>query len=123
MNSAITNQKITIPFCYLPNSKTQEFDTSTSFRSKFQIEQLKIVASRDDFAYFVTLMCYGEEWVVYDRDASCKCPVHVMWYDKAGFAYTGRIGMKKFMDGYTTWIKGKSYPVPLNSVVYTSRCK
>jgi hypothetical protein len=119
------SNKITIPFCYLPNSKAQVFDLETTYRSKFQIEQLKAVSERDDFAFFTTLLHERSEWIAYDREASCKCPVTIMWYDKYGQCYAARVGMKKFMDGLTTWRKVGSgnKPDPIDHVIYTSRCK
>lgn len=117
--------KISVPFCFLPNSNAQEFDLETSFRSRFQIQQIKEVSERPDFAYFVCMLHENSSWIMYDREECCRCPVVVTWYDKAGQCWSGRVGMKKFMDGHTTWrkVSGTYPPVPLDHCVYTSRCK
>ncbi|MCK5015568.1 MAG: hypothetical protein KAS32_00695 [Candidatus Peribacteraceae bacterium] len=116
--------KISVPFCFLPNSEAQEFDTDTSYRSEFQINELKKVSERDDFAYFVTLAHKDGHWVVYDQEKSCQCPFVIMWYDKTGQTWVGRIGRKRMLrDWHIVKSTVEPVPVELDDVVYQVRCK
>ena len=115
---------VSIPFCFLPNSRVQviDLDSPLRFRSKFQYERLVEISNRPDFAYFVILQTDGSEWVIWDGDSSAYCPVHVFWYDRNGQFWAGHIGVKRML---TDWHKvgDPSAPAPFDGVVYQTRCQ
>lgn len=109
----------TIPFCYLPNSKTQTFTPETCKRSDFQIQQLLQVSQREDFAYFV--VCGISNPVIVAEEF--ECAFNIMWYDKFNNMHYARLGMRKML-GTTDWnvIKATTPPVGLDAIVYKSHC-
>ena len=110
--------QISIPHCYLPNSLVQVFDTETSFRSEFQINTLKQISEREDFAYFVTVQHGGTTNVVVNEE-DCSCPFVNMWYATNGDMHCTRIGMKRILTREHI-ITGND-AVSLDSPVYASR--
>lgn len=107
---------ISIPHCFLPNSKVQEIDMNTCLRSEFQINELKQISEREDFAYFVVTQDVGRECIIFPE---FKGPYIIMWYSKEGTCHYLTIGVYKILN--QGFIKGE--PDALTHVVYTSRCK
>ena len=89
------NTKITIPFCFLSNSKIQTFDVDKCQRSLFQIQELKRVSERENFAYFVIMYCEDGEVIMHPN---YKGPVHIFWYTKKGQCMAGRLGRRKLLN-------------------------
>ncbi len=108
--------QITVPFCFLPNSRTQVFDMDTCKRSLFQVNTLSEISKREDFAYFVTMLDAGTDWLMHP---DYKGPCTVTWYSKEGIAHSISLGVKRNLN----YIVGSvAHMVPLDHVVYTSRC-
>lgn len=114
-----------IPFCYLPNSKYQPIDTATSKLTEFQIAFIGTTSMRPDFAYFVICGCTKEEGngktevIVFD---DIERPHDITWYDKAGGFHHIRVGRDRVLKRRHLELPSWHAPVPLDSVVYTSRC-
>jgi len=115
------SKKLTVPFCYLPNSKVQEFDMATCKRSEFQVNALLEVSQRDDFAYFVIMQDVGREIIMApEYDDTC----FIMWYDKEGRMYAGSLGKDDFLSGFgDSWrlVSESGVPVSINDTVYLCR--
>lgn len=114
------NHKYVIPFCYLPDSKSQTIDMADSavLRSEFQIQTIYNISQRDDFAYFV--ICGLTDPVILATEF--KSPIHVMWYDKEGYAHAMYIGVRRMLQAECVAPPhNKPNPVPLDSIVYAVR--
>lgn len=108
---------IRIPFCFMPNSLYQEVDLATCRRSLFQVKFVADVAALSDFAYFV-IMQHDQGEIIFAPEF--KCPFLLHWYTKDGVAHMVRLGKRRVLRTF----KPEAYgPVPLNHVVYTSRCR
>lgn len=107
---------ISVPFCYLPNSKRQVFNIETMRRTKFQINQVAAIAAREDFAYFVTNGSEASELIVPPEFGNPFC---LLWYNKTGELNFVLIGRIRILRQFST---GDNPPVPLDHVVYSSRC-
>jgi hypothetical protein len=108
--------QITVPICYLPNSKAQVFDMDTCKRSAFQVNTLLQISQREDFAYFVVCLDGGANSIMFPE---FKGPALVIWYDKDGSMHSISLGVKRIL---RTIDSPQGTPVPLDHVVYTSRC-
>ena len=111
---------ITVPFCFLPNSKKQVFDMDTCKRSEFQIHYLYNVSRQSDFAYFVIMHDVGRELIIAPEH---KNSVNVMWYTKDGHCYSVLLGRKVVLQSFDKKLDDGDTPVPLDDIVYTSRCQ
>lgn len=113
--------QITVPFCYLPNSKSQTFDMETCRRSEFQIQKLLEISQRPTFAYFVTQGFIGgiegKKNLIYPEYPD---PFLMSWYNRDGSSEAMKIGRVGIL-----WenITHEGKPLPLDHVVYTSRCE
>jgi hypothetical protein len=111
--------QVSVPHCYLPNSKVQVFDVATSRATAFQIARVKEISEMPDFAYFVTLRDKGTSWILPDDEEVTKGPYSLMWYTRNGQAHCETIGQKR---KWNTRSFAPSSPAPLDSVVYSCRC-
>lgn len=108
---------ITVPFCYLPNSRTQTF-TSKEKVSLFQAQTLKEISENPEFAYFVvTGFDAATRIVPYPNDALV---IGAMYYTKDGSCNYLRIGQKAILQ-VADPLPGE--PIPLDHCVYVSRTK
>jgi hypothetical protein len=105
--------KITVPYCYKANSKVQVFDMETCKRSLFQIEELKKISEREEFAYFVIFA--GN--IVHPNYHSV---FNMVWYKKDGTSVCFRIGRNKYIVKPIT--DPIERPIAIDSEVYNSRC-
>jgi hypothetical protein len=81
---------VNIPFCHLPNSKFQQVDLETCYRTEQQIREVEKIGNDPDFAYF--LMEFTEPTpVVFDPD--CSGPLDTFWYSKDGVYNCTRIAI------------------------------
>ena len=108
--------QITIPFCYLPNSKVQVFDMDTCRRSLFQVQFLETISKQEDFAFFVTNDDCGAEYIIAPE---FHCKVLVAWYTKDGAAHWADVGLRTMLKHCSR----AGVPDALDSVVYTCRIK
>lgn len=105
---------VSVPLCYLPNSKVQTFEVRTMRRSLFQIEYLLQVSRLPSFGYFVTVAHNGNAIIVTEDNDK---PFHVMWYDRDGILHTVFLGSREvFSEVFTP-----GYPVDPDSVIYRVR--
>lgn len=109
--------QITVPFCNRSNSISQVFDMATCKRSAFQVNRLKEISERPEFAYFVIMQADGGVFIAHPAYA---CPFAVTWYDVNGDFHAERIGRRAVLvhSDYTG-----SVPVPADHIVYQSRTK
>lgn len=110
---------ISVPLCYLPNSRAQVFDMATCKRSLTQVQTLKDVSQRPDFAYFICTMHNGQDFIAHpDYSSTFYCT----WVDRSGRYHAGHISPARGL-GPNGWRAGLTAdPVPLDHVVYKSRC-
>lgn len=105
---------VSVPLCYLPNSKVQTFEVLTMRRSLYQIEYLMRVAQKPDFGYFVTVSHKGNPIIVTD---DTEGPFHCMWYGKDGHLRTALVGRRETFPEVIT----PGRPIDHDSVVYRIR--
>ncbi len=115
MAAPLITTPVTVPLCYLPNSKSQTFDPATCLRSAFQVQTFLEISQRPDFAYFV---CTGGEVPLMDPGYNSK--IAIMWYAKDGTMHSLIAGRIKLLHNNT--YPSQVSPTPLDSSVYTSRC-
>lgn len=106
---------VSVPLCYLPNSKVQTFEVQTMRRSLYQIEYLLQVSQLPNFAYFVIFQHKGKDIIV--TDDSNKSFI-VLWCDKAGGTHAASVGNKK---AFLFPAVKEGWPVQLDSVIYRVR--
>jgi len=111
---------ITVPFCFLPNSKVQVFDMDTCKRSEWQVNELLKVSQREDFAYFVIVHDSGRRLIMAPE---YKSQCNILWYDKNGCMRVATLAEDGFIGDFDDWRKicKNAKPKPLDHVAYQSR--
>ncbi len=107
--------KIIVPFCRLSNTIHQVFDMATCKRSEFQVNRLKEISERPDFAYFAIMQDVDGDFIVHPAYA---CPFFNTWYDVNGDFHAERIGRRAVL--FSKDYKGNG-DLPITHPVYQSR--